>query len=314
MPDSDYLYFEAHFEPRESTAGWYREVLYQLWRHGMSFALDWRRGLTWEETLEYHPEFAIAGNGAAQPQRASRPLAQWIEEAAMNGSLTLDVYDNGLRLLLTLEPRGRRSSREPDALKTLGRLKITYDRVYLNTDHDDPHDILPRSQQTWVAHIHWAEICCMLLKPLYEISYQQADVVPYEVIYRGRDRSERLEQEEPLLKMLKKVREKLSVNVPRLVRTRLQYFSPQLLTEGEEQSLQRHPYVFSEYLPTGGLMVIPRAEPFYYGFGIAHTFLNRAREVYEHAEQEGDEADREGDRLSERGNALLDVYRELLRG
>jgi hypothetical protein len=292
MIDTDSLHFVAYLEPRESTVKWYREVLYQLWRHGLSFATNWPQVETWEEELDY------------QPPLTQQPLTQRIEEAATSGELYLDAHDRHLRLSLILEPQGRPFATELDTLNTLGRFRIIYDGVFLYTDYDDPQDILPRSQQTWVAHIHWAEVCCMLLKPLYAVSYQQRDQVGEISFVDG----EREHIETPLL-------EQKRPNLgPLLTETRLQYFSPQLLTEGEERSLQRQPYVFSEYLPTGGLMVIPRTEPFYYGFGIVNAFRKRAYEMYGQSKQEGDEADQRADRLIERVDALFDVYWKLLEG
>ncbi|HEU5374975.1 MAG TPA: hypothetical protein VFV38_06030 [Ktedonobacteraceae bacterium] len=309
MSDSDRLDFVAYLEPREATARWYEDILHQLWRYGLSFSPPSQKILNWQEELVYQPGRFIAGTNYENPE-ARPPLIQWAEDATRSGSGNLYAYDKHFRLFLTLQPQASQTSSNPDTPKTLGRIEISYDRVFLNPEHSSTEDLLPLYLQTWFAHIHWAEVCCTLFQPLYALSYQQDDI-RYEESHAPGNADKA--SEDPLLKMLEKVHSKLLILVPSLEQTRLQYFSPHLLTVEEEQALVRQPDQFSEYLPTGGLLIIPRAEPFSYGFGLAHNLYNQSREIFERDDrEENGEDEKERGHLLERGNALFDLYRRKL--
>ena len=299
MSDNDQLDFVAYVEPQVATVRWYQDVLYKLWQHGLSFSRRAQKPLSWEEELRQQPEYFIAGSSQEQSQ-PQRSLAQWLDEAAATGSATLYAYDKDLEMRLSLQPGGS------ETLKRSGMIGISYYRADLNPEEVPTGALLPSYLQVWFAHLHWAELCCVLFNPLYALSYQQGDILPLEVLKRdsGDDRP----VEDPSLRMYEKARKALSIVAPPLERVWLQYFSPHLLTEEEERSLLRQPYQFSEYLPGGGLLVVPREEPFHYGFGLAHDFWNQMREA---AEQEEDTE--KVDRLMEYTNMLFDVYRRLLR-
>jgi hypothetical protein len=258
--------------------------------------------LTWEEELQQQPRFFVIGNEhhAQQPQRT---LAQWLEDAATAGSCTLSIYDKGYENLLTLQPQPDPASKEPHPLKTLGKIEITYERAYMNPEKNRPHEMLPLYLQTWATHIHWAEVICMLFKPLYALSYQQEDL---KLDFLDSEEGQYIE--EPLLA------NKLPYLTPMLIRTGLQYFGPQLLTERHEWVLRPKPFEFTETLPTGGRIIVPRHEPFDYGYGIGQQLVNKGRELYG---EEGDEIDEEkeaeGERIIARGNAIMDMTRKILK-
>lgn len=299
MATTDQLYFTAYIRPETSTTIWFHDVLHKFWQYGLSYRRQapMDKTLRWEEELEQLLEFAVIGS---VPQNQTQTLAQWMEQATMAGSGSLYAYDKDLEIIITLQPDKLSNKTEIDKPESiLGKITFRYERSFLNKNHGSIRDPLPLYLQTWQAHVHWAEVCCTLLSPIYGFSYQEGWKLREHSSFR---RCEHIDIEQRLL-----ARE-LPVLSALVSQSGLQYFGRQILNDQRERELTHHAYHLTTFLPTGGLLFISPTEPFHYGYGLGYNFTNRATQAYEDEEQN----EEIGDRFAERGTALIDRYRQFL--
>ncbi len=293
----DGLYFTAYFEPRAATTEWYTKILHAFWLYGLSYQpylSTNKQAIGWEEQLQTTPGFAGFG---IEGEEFDGTVQQWLEKVSQYGRGTLEVYDRNLPIQMTLQPNAQFPMRVSKPLQTLGKLELYYDSAYLNPDKSSKDVELP-FLQAWHNHLHWAETSCRILQPLYAFSYMYGNLRDE---YYLDDAGEHEQIEVPLLQ------QQLPDLSTMLGREALQYLGPALVQKQKEQvqRMTQHVHTWSQYLPTGGVMLVPALEPFRYGFGIAHYYSNLSRESYRQKEDE------EGDRQLERANALFDLYREI---
>ena len=293
----DSVTFTAYFKPQAMTVSWYSNVLMQLSHYGLSYHRDTERVLLWDEVLQSSPDGLTLG---ADNKAFDGTIAQWLEQVPIAVLGSIDAYDRGIRIRLELQPNARYTSYSTDPMRVLGKVTMHYEGSYFQTDGAPEEHPVPSYLQMWQAHLHWAEMCCRMLTPIYAWSYQSGNLLDENYLD---DAGEREQIEVPLLD------NKLPQLAKLIGHERLQYFGSPLLAgpDGEQiQALAHTPGRWLQYLPAGGLLMITPAEPFHYGLALGYNQRNLARGTYElHDESLGD-------RQADRSNELLELYWHIL--
>jgi hypothetical protein len=274
MFDNDYV-FTVYFEPVPSEADWYKGILKQFWQHGLLFQGNIDRtqnekSIQWDTVLQlpiavYHT-----------------PLQQWLIEAATKGRGTIIAYDRNLAIFITLQAGSQKAigfEDKPLQRPNLGKIEIRVAAHYFSDKvSDHKWKLIPGYTQSWIAWVHWAELCCRMINPLYGCGYGRLDTKIKDFPLDG---TETQYIELPLLN------QRLPKTEQIFGTTLLQYLGPQFVEQEEAKALMRQHTMWTHYLPTGGALLVHPEEKFSYGHGLAYDFLHLAATIDEHDEKKG---------------------------
>lgn len=313
------IIFRAYFEPQAANIGWYSDILSKFWHYGLRYHPypennpQQSQAWTWEEELQAHPQSLYLG----ESQPCEDTLGKWLEQVPLHVQGSLSAYDRWVHMFLTLRPHAHVSSEAIHPLEKLGKIEITYNEGLLRKEGPSSSYPLPLFLQVWYAILHWSNVCCQIVQPLYACGFYEDDG-PAVGFWYHQGEHDCIEQ--PLL-------QGKAPDLTQLVKyPMIQYFSPQLTpttdtswtsTSGQEQAQGTEqgpalsaptfptwqPNTWYQNMPGGGVMQVRIAPPFHYGLGLAYNYLNLAREA---DNQEG--LDEASDRLYRISSELLKIY------
>jgi hypothetical protein len=290
------IIFTAYFEPQPAEASWYSHVLSQFWHYGLRYHpypgedAERLQARTWKEELQTHPQYLYLGE--SQPCRDS--LEQWLEQVPLYVQGSLSAYDRWVHILLTLKPNAQGPSQAMHPLEKLGKIEMSYDAGHFHMEGPSSSDPVPLFLQVWYAILHWSNVCCRIVQPLYACGFYENDG-PAEGFWHDQGEHDYIEQ--PLLQG------KLPDLAAQIKRPMIQYISPQFMESWGVSALLKHPNAWNQNMPDGGVMHVRPAFPFHYGLGLAYNYLNLAREA---DNKEG--LDEVSDQLYTTSGELLKLY------
>ncbi len=280
--------FVAYFRNQPITTGWFEQILHHLWQQGGQFFSANDRLLSWEQQLHYAPKFSNH-NSWLRAESFSGTLQQWLDQVATYKSGTVEFYDRSLRMALHLQPENQKTGFGTVSIR-LGRWNFHEDEL--------SQELIPPYLQNWQAVLHWAQVLCRYLHPIY---------VYLNNISGSKSRAENIED---LLQRgeVPDVRASYTSEY-------MQYLGPDLLLQPRGQELAKRPNCWLQHMPDGGVLIVPPISPYSYGYGLAYSYLNAGRKWIEDAYERqltefaepSDEEALEGDRLTERGKAVMDM-------
>lgn len=262
------LLFVAYFEPHTFTTVWYQDLLYRFWQHGLRYHRFPRKdpyeleARSWQEELHTRPESLYLSGS----QRFEGTVSQWLERVQTSVQGSLLAYDRWVEIQVTLQPHAQFPSDATRPLQRLGRVEMRYDEGHFHEDGPSSVDPLPRYLQIWQAYLHWSEVCCRILSPLYACGFLEGYQREEGLLA---DSGEHDFIEQPLLQgRLPEIAQ--IVSLPPM----LQYFNPRLTSQENIKSLLHQPNTSSHYLPKDGVLHVAPQEPFSFGFGLAYNYRN----------------------------------------
>jgi hypothetical protein len=301
------IIFRAYFEPQEANTVWYSDVLSQLWHYGLRYHpylgndLHQSQARTWKEELQAHPQSLYVGE--SEPYEGT--LGQWLEQVPSHVQGSLSAYDRWIHLFLTLRPHAQVSCQAIHPLEKLGKIEVSYSEGHFHKEGPSSSYPMPLFLQVWHGILHWSNVCCRIVQPLYACGFYENDG-PADGFWYHQGEHDCIEQ--PLLQGKRP-------DLTQLVKyPMIQYFSPQLMQpsdvsgagtsgQGQAQGTTTAPNTWYRNMSDGGMMQVCAAPPFHYGLGLAYNYLNLAREA---DDKEG--LDEISDRLYMVSGELLKLY------
>jgi hypothetical protein len=271
------IIFRAYFEPQEANTAWYRDVLSQLWHYGLRYhpypgnSPQELQARTWEEELQAYPQFLYLGEN----QPCKDTLGQWLEQVPAHVQGTLSAYDRWVHLSLTLRPHAQVACEAIHPLEKLGKIEMSYGEGHFHKEGPSSSYPVPLFLQVWYGILHWSNVCCRIVQPLYACGFYENDG-PAEGFWYHQGEHDCIEQ--PLLQG--RLPDLTLVKYPMI-----QYFSPQLIQnsdvsgQGQAAAPTWYPNAWNQNRPDGAVMQVRAAPPFHYGLGLAYNYLNLAREA-----------------------------------